>query len=253
MNRLSAVIIACNEAHNITRCLASLQGLPDEIIVVDSGSTDGTTEICTSAGCRVIQKTFTGYGEQKQFAVDAATNDWVLSIDADEEVTPALREEIRSLLSGDSVPFNGYYIPRDLVYLGRHMRFGGTSGERILRLFNRKYGRFDGARVHEKVEMQGETGRLEGKLLHFSYRDLANQFDKISRYATVSAGELAEKGKRYPGIWVGLKFTFTFITYYLIKGGLFDGYPGFMWALMRAVYASQKIARTIEIRKSRSH
>lgn len=247
MNRLAAVIIAFNEEQNIARCLASLQGVADEIIVVDSQSSDRTTEICTAFGCKVFQRAFTGYSDQKQFSVDAASCDWVLSIDADEEVTRELKAEILVLMQQETIPANGYYISRDLVYLGRHMKYGGTANERILRLFNRKYGNFNGAIIHEKVELQGTAGNLKGKLLHFSYRDIPHQLEKISGYAAKAAQDLASKGRRYPKIWVLLKFKFSFITFYIIKGGFLDGYPGFMWALMRAVYASLKIARTIEI------
>jgi glycosyltransferase involved in cell wall biosynthesis len=250
MNRLAAVIITYNEEQNLARCLASLQGVADEIVVVDSGSSDRTAEICVAFGCRIFQRVFTGYSDQKQFAVDCASCDWVLSIDADEEVTPELKAEIRDLTKREEIPANGYYLRRDLVYLGRHMRFGGTANERILRLFNRKYGRFNGAIVHEKVNLQGPGGDLKGKLLHFSYRDLPHQMVKISEYSAKAAELLVSKGRRYPKIWVLLKFKLSFFTFYIIKGGFLDGYPGFMWALMRAVYASLKIARTIEINQT---
>jgi glycosyltransferase involved in cell wall biosynthesis len=250
MNRLAIVIITFNEERNIGRCLASLQGIADEIVVVDSHSTDRTAEICAGFGCRILQRAFTNYSEQKQFAVDSASCDWVFSIDADEEVTPGLKEEIGILMQRETIPATGYYIRRDLVYLGRHMRFGETANERILRLFNRKFGRFNGAVVHEKVGLEGPAGVMKGKLLHFSYRDLPHQLEKISGYAARAGEELAAKGRHYPKIWVMLKFKFSFITYYFIKGGFLDGYAGFMWALMRGVYASLKIARAIEINQT---
>lgn len=250
MHRLSAAIIAFNEEPNIARCLEALKGLADEILVVDSHSTDRTAEICVSYGCRVLLKEFAGYSAQKQFAVDSASCDWVLSIDADEVVTPELREEIRALMQSETIPADGYYLRRDLVYMGRHMHFGETSNERILRLFDRRKGRFNGALVHEKIVVDGKTADLRGKLLHHSFRDLDHQARKIELYAAKAAEELAAKGRRYPRIWVPLKYITTFITYYIIKGGFFDGYPGFMWARMRGVYASQKIARAIELHKS---
>lgn len=250
MNRLAAVIIAFNEERNIGRCLASLQGIADEIVVVDSHSTDRTAGICAGFGCRILQRAFTNYSEQKQFAVDSASCDWVFSIDADEEVTPGLKAEIRKLMQMETIPATGYCIRRDLVYLGRHMRFGETANERILRIFNRKFARFNGAVVHEKVELEGAAGLLKGKLLHFSYRDLPHQMEKISGYAAKAGEALAASGKRYPGFWPLLKFKSTFVTYYIIKGGFLDGYPGFMWALMRGMYASMKIAHAIEINQT---
>jgi glycosyltransferase involved in cell wall biosynthesis len=252
MNRLSAVIIAFNEENNIRRCLVSLQGVADEIVVVDSNSTDRTAEICSSFGCRIFQREFTGYSEQKQFAVDVASSDWVLSIDADEEITPELKEEIRSFFRGEQGGVNGCYIPRDLVYMGKRMKFGGTAGEKIMRLFNRQHGRFDGAAVHEKVLIDGPVRTFRGKLLHYSHRDLGHHLDKINEYSRMAAEENVRKGRKYPGFWVVVKFKVSFFTLYILKGGILDGYEGFIWALMGSVYTSLKISRTIEMTKTKS-
>jgi glycosyltransferase involved in cell wall biosynthesis len=252
MTRLSAVIIAFNEESNIDRCLAALHGVADEIVVVDSHSTDRTAEICSRHGCRIFQREFTGYSGQKQFAVDMASSDWVLSVDADEVVTPELKEEILQFLQREDHKVTGCYIPRDLVYLGKRMRFGGASGERIIRLFNKKCGRFDGAAVHEKVLLDGPAATFRGKLLHYSFRNSEHHLAKINEYTQKAAEENVRKGKRYPKIWVPLKFKISFITFYFLKGGLLDGYAGFNWALMGSMYAALKISKTIELTKTHS-
>ena len=247
MHRLSAVIITRNEEASIGRCLASLQGLADEIVVVDSFSADRTPAICVSSPCRFFQKEFEGYGRQKQYAVDLASNDWVLSIDADEEVSPELKEEILCFLRRERTSLNGLYIRRDLVYLGRRMRFGGVSGERILRLFNKRHGRFDDAPVHEKIGVEGPVTTLSGRLLHYSYRNLGHHLSKINEYTGKAAEDYIRKGKRFSRLWVPVKFKIRFFTTYFVKGGIFDGYPGFIWALMGAWYAALKISKTIEL------
>lgn len=246
MNRLSAVIIAYNEEYNIGRCLASLQGLADEIVVVDSHSNDRTTEICSSFGARVFQHDFSGYSEQKQYAVGLASNDWILSIDADEEVTPGLKQSILEQMHADTPAADGFYVLRDLVYLGKRLKHGGTAGERILRVFNRRSGAFDGAAVHEKIIVKGTTAVLGGRLLHYSYRDLSHHLAKINEYTQKIAGDNFRKGKRFPKIWMIVKFKTGFFTFYILKGGILDGYAGFIWALMGSVYASLKISKTIE-------
>jgi hypothetical protein len=145
---------------------------------------------------------------------------------------------------------NGYRIPRKLVYLGRVMRFSGTGNEKLLRLFNRRHARFTDVLVHEKVVAEGKTGSLRGNLLHYSYKDLAHHFAKTNEYTTRAAGEYAAKKKRFSRLWVAGKFPVSFITFYLFKGGILDGYPGFMWSFMAAVYGSMKIAKTIERTKT---
>lgn len=246
MQPLSVVIITLNEEHNIRRCIASVREIADEILVVDSHSTDNTAEICRKEGCIVIPRTFDGYGRQKQFAVDQAKNDWILSLDADECVTPELSKEIRSLNPGKDNGVNGYRIPRKLVYLGRVMRFSGTGNEKLLRLFNRRYARFTDVPVHEKVVAEGKTELLRGNLLHYSYKNLAHHFAKTNEYTTRAAEGYAARKKRFPPLWVAGKFPVSFITFYIFKGGILDGYPGFIWSFMAAVYGSMKIAKTIE-------
>ncbi len=246
--KLSVVIIARNEEEIILRCLTSVKRVADEIVVVDSMSTDRTGEICRSNGCRVFQRVFDGYGTQKQFAVDQAQNDWILSVDADEVLTPELQEEIRILMS-DPGDYAGFEIPFVLSYMGRVLRSGGVGHEKHLRLFNRKAGKFTTVPVHEGIVVTGKTGKLRGKIIHYSYRSISHQLQKIDTYSTRGAQANLEKGHSYARCWVILKFPVTFFTIYILKGGISDGYAGFMWAYTGALYSSLKVAKTIEMKK----
>lgn len=232
---------------SIRRTLESVLPVADEVVVVDSGSTDQTAGICRELGCRVIVRPFDGYGMQKQFAVDQASHDWILSLDADEVVTPALRDEIRALLSSpDSLTFAGYRIPRSLVYLGRVLRHGGAGGERLLRLFDRKKGRFTPAAVHEEIVCDAPAGDLKGELMHYSYRDLSHHLEKLNHYSSLAAGGYRTSGRRFSSLLTALRFPVSFFIFYILKGGILDGYPGFMWSFMAGVYGTLKVAKSRE-------
>ena len=247
MSRFTVAIITYNEEKNIGKCLEALQGLPCEILVVDSFSTDKTADISRSYGCRVISREFTGFADQKQFAVTKAKNDWVLAIDADEVVSKELKDELIDLFRQDSIPYCGYEIHIILCYMGKIMRHSGVGFVHKTRLFDRRSGCYEFSYVHEKIKLDGPVGRLNGPCIHYSYHDLAHHVEKSNNYTNLAAQDYKGKGKRYPKIWVALKFPVTFLTYYFIKGGILDGYPGFMWSFFAAFYTMLKIAKTIEI------
>ncbi len=247
MTGLTITIITYQEERNIGRCLEAVGGLAGEILVVDSFSTDKTAEICESHGCRVIRREFRGFADQKQFAVNEAKNDWILVLDADEVVTEGLKNEIAALLQQETIPFCGYEIPFFLFYLGKIMHHTGVGNEYKPRLFNRKSGAFDPTEVHEKFTLKGRAGRLKGRIIHYSYSDLQNQFDKSNNYTTLGARQNLQNGKRYHKLWVVIKFPVTFLIYFFIKGGFLDGYPGFMWSFIAAFNSTIKIAKTIEM------
>jgi glycosyltransferase involved in cell wall biosynthesis len=216
---------------------------------VDSFSADRTVSICRDSGCRVVEKIFEGYGTQKQFATDQALNDWVLSVDADEVLSPELQQELSDFSRKPEVPYNGYRIPFSLFYMGKILKHSGVGRDSPLRLFRRQKGRFTTSTVHEGVEIEGPAGKLQNRIIHYSYRDISHHLGKINTYTSLAAKGLAVKGKSYSGIYVAAKFPITFFTYYFIRGGIRDGYPGFFWSFMAAVYSSLKIAKTIELRK----
>jgi glycosyltransferase involved in cell wall biosynthesis len=249
MHQLSIVIITYNEEENIARCLESVKELASEIVVVDSLSADRTEELCRSYGCRFIRREFDGYGTQKQFAVDQASSDWVLSLDADEVLSDELRREIRETMEQPVIKETGFELRRSLVYLGKILRHGGAGNEYHLRLFNRRYGQFTQVKVHESIRVSGKTRRLKGEFLHYSYRNLSHHVEKLNSYTSGAAEEYVQKGKKYPAWWVAIKFPVSFMQFYCCKGGFLDGYPGFIWSLLGALYGSLKIAKTIELRK----
>jgi len=249
MPPISAVIIAKNEEARIRPCLDSLKPFAAEVLVVDSVSTDRTADLCRELGCRVMQREFDGYGNQKQFAVDQAVNDWVFSIDADEVVTPALAEELKAISGLAEPPFDAYEIPFSLVYMGRVMKHSGVGGETHLRLFNRRKGRFTTTPVHEGIVTEGRTGRLKNRMLHYSYRDISHHIEKINIYTSQAAEGLVMSGKSFSALGIALKFPVSFFTHYVVKGGILDGYPGFVWSYLSAVYASLKVAKAAELKK----
>ncbi len=249
MPPISAVIIAKNEEDKIGLCLDSLKPFISEIVVVDSMSTDRTAEICNEYGCRVIQREFDGYGQQKQFAVDQAMNDWVLSVDADEILGPELREEMKLLAAAGELPFDAYTIPFSLVYMGRILKHSGVGNESHLRLFNREKGKFTTSPVHEGILTSGATGKLKNRIFHYSYTDISHHLEKINIYTSQAAEGLVNKGRRYSVPAIAFKFPMSFFTFYVIKGGILDGYPGFMWSWLSAFYAALKIAKTRELQK----
>ncbi len=239
MPALSAVVITYDNQDSIADTLRALTWC-DEIVVVDSGSSDRTVEICREFGCKVLQRAFDGFGRQKNFAVMAARNDWVLVVDSDEIVTPKLREEIQRELQPDSPRFGGFEIPISLVFMGHLMRFGGQFGKRHLRLFDRRAGNFNLADVHERVILNGEVGVLAGHIRHASYRDVEHYFDKFNRYTSVAAQQALTRDKRTSRWYICYRFPQTFLHLYLAKGLILDGYPGFVWALFSALYPTVK-------------
>ncbi len=251
MNKLSVVIITFNEAQNILRCIDSVAAFADEVVVVDSLSTDETVALSESKGCRVTRHAFEGYGQQKQFATDLAKNNWVLSIDADEVVSEELRSEITTLLAKESIPEAGFDIPFSLFYLGKILKFSGVGKEFHLRLFDKNRGCFTKAEVHEGIEVKGPVGKLEGKMIHYSYRDLAHHLQKINTYTTQAAEGYSRKGRRFSKPWVAFKFPVSFFVFYIIRLGILDGYPGFMWSFLAAFYGSYKVAKTIELQEKK--
>ncbi|MEI6682134.1 MAG: glycosyltransferase family 2 protein [Bacteroidota bacterium] len=247
MPGLTITIITHEEERNIGKCLEAIQGLADEILVVDSFSKDKTVDICNSYGCSVIQREFKGFADQKQFAVNEAKNDWILSVDADEVITKELKNEIAGLLQRENMPYQGYNIRISLCYLGRVLKHSGVGSDHKLRFFNRKHGKFESTEVHELITLKGSVGRLKGRLIHYSYHDLNHHMDKLNLYTTVAAAQNYNKGRKFSKLWCMFKFPITFLLYYFFKGGFRDGYPGFVWSFFASVYTTVKIAKTIEL------
>ncbi len=225
MPKLSVCIIARDEEANIERCLRSVSWA-EEIVVVDSGSVDGTVDICMKYRCRLVETEWLGFGRTKRLAADSASNDWILSIDADEEVTERLRESILGILR--SPEYNGYRIKRRSFYLGREIRHCGWGNDSPLRLFNRNYGNFNDSIIHERVILSGPEGRIDGPLLHYTYPDLASHVDRINRYSTLGAKEAFSRGKRSSMCGALVRGFLKFVKMYFIQLGILDGLHGLL-------------------------
>ncbi len=238
MPRLSVILITRNEATNIAACLESV-AWADEIVVVDSGSSDETVAICERYSAKVqITGDWPGFGPQKNRAVDLATGDWLLSIDADERVTPELRAEIEQVLAAPDS--DAYEMPRLSSYLGQPMRHGGWWPDYVTRLFRRGAARFSEAKVHETVLVQGRTGRLHNHLVHYSFRTVEQVVAKMDSYSTAAAVAMAERGRSAGLGSAVLHGMFAFFRTYVLRAGFLDGRLGFVLAVSNAEGAYYK-------------
>jgi len=231
MPLLSAIVITRNEAANIGECLDGV-AFCDERIVVDSGSDDGTVDIAKGKGARVEVHPWPGFGPQKNYALSLATGTWVLSIDADERVTPQLAAAIRQAVADTGA--DGFELPRRSTFCGREMRHSGWYPDYVLRLFRRGKARFDDAPVHERVICDGAVRRLDQALIHHPVLRLEDALSRMDRYSTASAETLAASGRKvsfFAGIGHGF---FAFIKTYVLRAGFLDGAEGFLLAVANA-------------------
>ena len=242
---ISTIVITKNEAHNLPRCLASVRSFSHEVVVVDSGSTDGTLAAASAAGARVIPQEWLGYGRQKQFALEQARSPWVFSIDADEEVSAELAAEIARL----DFAADGYFVARRVWYLGRWIRHGAWNPDFVMRLFRRDRARFTPERVHERVDLTGRAGTLRWPLYHYSYRDVAHHLAKINEMSTLSAEHMAERGKHASWAKLTLSPGWEFFRSYVWQRGFQDGAPGLVVAKLHAYYHFLKYAKLRELEK----
>lgn len=230
--RLSAILITRNEAPRLRACLESV-AFADEVVVVDNGSTDGTPDLARSLGARVIEVAdWPGFGPQKNRALDAACGEWVLSIDADERVTPELRAAIVAAVAQPT--HDAYRINRRSSYCGQYMRHSGWWPDRVTRLFRRGTARFSDALVHESLQVSGPAGELAGELLHESYVDFEEVLDKVDRYSTAGALQLDQRGVQGSLAKALSHGAWAFVRTYLVRRGFLDGRLGFALALSNA-------------------
>jgi len=248
MNKLSVVIITYNEEENIRDCLESVNW-SDEIVVVDSFSTDRTVEIAREFTPNIFQNRWTNFSQQKNLALEKASNEWVLNVDADERVTPELKKEILGILNSGSLTINGYYIPRRNHYLGKWIRHCGWYPDYKLRLFQKGKGRFNERTVHESVIVEGKKSYLKSHLEHFSYRNLSDHLARIDKYASLTAREMLRRGKSTRGFDLLFRPLARFIRMYLIKRGFLDGIYGLIVSLMGSFYVFIKYLKLWELSK----
>ena len=242
--RISATLITLNERDNLPRALASLR-FCDEVVVVDSGSRDGTPAVAAELGARVLHRDWTGYADQKNYAAEQATHDWVLSLDADEEVSPELLASIERLKrSGPAA--DGYAFPRRAHYLGRWIRRSGWYPDAKVRLYDRRKARWQGDYVHESVVVSGKAGVLQGDLMHYTCETFSQHVQTVDRYTTLAAAEMQASGRR-PGLLRLLTSPpWAVFRTYVLQRGFLDGYHGVLIAVMAGFYVFSKYAKARE-------
>ena len=241
---LSVIIITKNETRHIAACLKSV-AWADEIIVLDSGSSDDTVAICKTYSAQIYETDWPGFGPQKQRALDKARGDWVFSIDADEQVTPQLKEEIQQAMQ--SKQFAGYQMPRLSSFCGKQIRHGGWWPDYIIRLFRRESANFLDVPVHEKVLVDGPIGKLKSPLLHDTYQTLEEAIDKMNKYSSLSAKMLFDAGKKSSISKALIKTLWTFVRCYLIKAAFLEGRYGLMLAAVNSQGTFYKYLKLLEL------
>jgi glycosyltransferase involved in cell wall biosynthesis len=243
----SVALITFNEEANIRRTLESVKWA-DEIVVVDSGSTDGTVGICREYSALVIRQEWLGFARQKNLAIDRTSGDWVLSLDADEPVEQALAEELRRIIA-DPKACDGYRVPRKTFFLGKQVRYGGWYPDYNLRLFRKGRGRFEERSVHEAIKIEGTVGRTRHAILHYAYPDLASYMTSINTYSSLAVEVMMKKGiTGFGRSWVNIFFRplFTFLLRYVFRLGFLDGKHGLVLNLFHAYYVFAKYAKAWE-------
>ncbi len=249
MHPISATLITYNEERNIAGALESLSWV-DEIVVVDSGSCDRTLEICRRFTDRIFHRDWTGYVDQKNFAVDKALHDWIFSLDADERVSPELRAEIQALEPAES-RCSGYRIPRVAFFMGRWIKHGIWYPDRQLRLFDRRLAKWEGGRVHESVKIPGKLELLTGEIHHFVYRNFTEYLKRLEVYSNLAALDYRDRLKPATPIHMLAKPLGAFVTSYLLKLGFLDGTAGLAVAVMSSVSAFFKYAKLYELKRNK--
>jgi glycosyltransferase involved in cell wall biosynthesis len=246
--KVSVTIITFNEADHIAAAIDSASWA-DEVIVVDSDSTDDTVAIARSKGARVERRPWPGYVDQKNFAHSLASHDWIFSLDADERVTPDLAKEVRALLATEP-PRKGYRMPRVAYHLGRWIRSTDFYPDYQTRLYDRRSARWTGLHVHESVNVDGGSGQLVNELQHYSFRDLRDQLDRINHYTTLAARQMYERGQRTGPLALVAHPPAAFLRNYVLRRGFLDGTVGLTISLMNSYSVFLKFAKLWELQNN---
>jgi glycosyltransferase involved in cell wall biosynthesis len=250
--QLSVVIITCNEERNIRRCLESVKTIADEILVVDSFSKDNTESICSEFNVRFLKHPFKGHIEQKNYAIDQATFDWIISLDADEALTEELEKSILEIKKNPE--FEGYRMNRLTNYCGKWIKHCGWYPDTKVRLVCKQSARWQGINPHDRLDMlrKEETGFLPGDLLHYSYYTREDHLKQIEYFGDIAAKELFERGKRSGWLKIMVKVFAQFIKSFLIKKGFLDGYVGFTISRLSAYATYRKYKKLLEIQRNKA-
>jgi glycosyltransferase involved in cell wall biosynthesis len=245
VSTLSVIIITKDEEKNIRFCLQSVMWA-DEIIVVDAGSQDRTVDIVKEFTQKIFSRPWDGYGAAKNYGLSQCSGEWVLWLDADERVTPELQKEILDRLSSVDNKVSALSMPRRANFLGRWINHCGWYPGRITRVFRRSAGRFTEEKVHERLEVQGETIQLHSDLLHYTDPDLRYYFEKFNKYTSLAAEELVTHKKRFMLVQLTVNPVWVFIRMYIVRMGFLDGIPGLILCVLSANYVFTKYAKLWE-------
>lgn len=246
--RLSATVICRDEAAKIRGCLESL-AFCDEVVVVDSGSTDGTLEIARELSDRVFEHPWPGYVAQQNYALSLARGEWVLALDADERVRPDLAAEIRQALAG-APPVEGFLVSRHVRYLGRWIDHSGWYPQWRVRLFRRDRGRWQGTDPHYEIVVEGRLGRLQGEIDHYTYDDLEDHVRTLNRFSSILAREHRARGRRFSWLALGVRPPLEFLKKFVLQRGFLDGPQGFFVAALSSFHVFLKQAKLWEIERA---
>ena len=245
---VSVYVLTFNNRRTIERCLNSL-GWAEERVVVDSYSTDGTFEVCQRYTDRAYQRKFSGHRDQYQYAADLTTHEWIMFVDADEEVPPRLAEEIRGALQGGADGVDAFFVYRQTYYLGRWIRYGGWSPDGEIRLYRRQKGRWEGG-LHAKIVVNGEVKSLKNQYLHYTYRNISDQIQTIDKYSQIAAEDMAREGEPFSYFKLFFHPPFRFFKEYILKSGFRDGFPGLVIIVSTMYYVFIKYAKLWELTRA---
>jgi glycosyltransferase involved in cell wall biosynthesis len=245
---VSAYVLTFNNRRTIERCLKSLDWV-EELVVVDSLSTDGTYEICQRYTEKAYQRPWTGHRDQYQYAADLTTKEWTLFVDADEEIPPELAREIRERVQGGAEGVDAFFVYRRTYYLGRWIRYGGWYPDGEIRLYRRTKGKWEGA-LHAKIVVNGRVESLKNQYLHYTYRNISDQIQTIDKYSRIAAEDMVREGKRFSFFKLFFRPPFRFFKEYLLKSGFRDGFPGLVIIVSTMFYVFIKYAKLWELTRS---
>ena len=248
MKKISAAVIARDEEKKIKRALESLSGIADEIIIVDSGSVDKTLEICTEFGARIISNEWQGYRDQKQVATDLTEFEWVLSLDADEEISTPLREEILKWKETPEDGIAGFMLPRMTRLMGTWIKHTTWYPDWQLRLFRKTKGKWTGLNIHESFSTEGKTAKMSGHILHYTYSSVSEYLVQLEKFSTLAAEDYLARGRQFGIFRLILSPPAVFIKNFFLKAGFLDGRAGFVVSILSAVSTFFKLLKTEELR-----
>jgi glycosyltransferase involved in cell wall biosynthesis len=242
--QLTVLIPAKNERKNLRLCVETVRAIADEIIVADSGSTDGTQALARSLGCKLIERELIDFSNFKNWAIPQAAHAWILIVDADERITPELAAEIRSVLDHPPEEIDAYWLYRDTFFLGHQLRWGDCRNERVMRLMRRDTCRYGNHRVHERLIVpKDRQGTLKGHMLHYTTWTYEQYLSKVIHYTGLSARDKFEAGKRASFLGMFFRPPFRFVQLYIFRGGFLDGLPGLQMSMLVAFTGFLKQAR----------